>query len=79
LSKKIVEVDGDYHFTKEQILLDKERTSVLNELGYKVILSERRSDRFNSEILDTIRERVKSQADFFIRSYKKSRADTESC
>jgi very-short-patch-repair endonuclease len=37
LSKKlIVEVDGDYHFTKEQILLDKE-TSVLNELGYKVI------------------------------------------
>jgi very-short-patch-repair endonuclease len=42
LSKKIVEVDGDYHFTKEQILLDKERTSVLNELGYKVALSERK-------------------------------------
>jgi very-short-patch-repair endonuclease len=37
VKKLIVEVDGDYHFTKEQILLDKERTSVLNELGYKVI------------------------------------------
>jgi len=35
--KLIIEVDGEYHFTEEQIQLDKERTTVLNELGYKVI------------------------------------------
>ncbi|MBA4317729.1 MAG: hypothetical protein C0412_04950, partial [Flavobacterium sp.] len=35
--KLVVEVDGDYHFTEEQIQLDNERTVVLNELGYKVI------------------------------------------
>ncbi len=38
LSKKLViEVDGDYHFTEEQIQLDNERTIILNDLGYKVI------------------------------------------
>jgi len=49
LSRKlIIEVDGEYHFTEEQIQLDKERTTVLNELGYKVI-------RFaNSEVLTNI-------------------------
>ncbi|WP_173856019.1 UvrD-helicase domain-containing protein [Flavobacterium sp. 7E] len=49
LSKKlIVEVDGDYHFTEEQVLLDEARTAVLNELGYKVI-------RFRNEaVIDSI-------------------------
>ncbi len=49
LSKKlIIEVDGDYHFTEEQIQLDNERTIILNELGYKVI-------RFtNNEVLTNI-------------------------
>ena len=49
LSRKlIIEVDGEYHFTEEQIQLDKERTTVLNELGYKVI-------RFtNNEVLTNI-------------------------
>jgi ATP-dependent exoDNAse (exonuclease V) beta subunit/very-short-patch-repair endonuclease len=38
LSRKLViEVDGDYHFTEEQIQLDNERTITLNKLGYKVI------------------------------------------
>ena len=49
LSKKlIIEVDGEYHFTNEQIQLDNIRTGVLNELGYKVI-------RFkNEEVIGTI-------------------------
>jgi ATP-dependent exoDNAse (exonuclease V) beta subunit/very-short-patch-repair endonuclease len=49
LSKKlIIEVDGEYHFTEEQIQLDTERTRILNELGYKVI-------RFtNNEVLTNI-------------------------
>ena len=33
----IIEVDGEYHFTSEQNILDQERTNILNELGYKVI------------------------------------------
>lgn len=60
--KLIVEVDGEYHFTNEQIVLDKERTNVLNDLGYKVI-------RFRNEevihsiskVLDTIRKELNSQ------------------
>ena len=49
LSKKlIIEVDGEYHFTNEQIQLDQKRTSILNDLGYKVI-------RFkNEEVIGTI-------------------------
>ncbi|WP_188049501.1 UvrD-helicase domain-containing protein [Flavobacterium sp. GP15] len=47
-SKLIIEVDGEYHFTKEQVLLDQERTLFLNGLGYKVI-------RFtNDEVLKNI-------------------------
>ena len=38
LSKKLViEVDGDYHFTEEQVELDNDRAIALNKLGYKVI------------------------------------------
>lgn len=33
----IIELDGDYHFTKEQILKDQERTAMLNENGLEVI------------------------------------------
>ncbi|HTG65110.1 MAG TPA: DUF559 domain-containing protein, partial [Flavobacterium sp.] len=66
LSKKlIVEVDGEYHFTEEQILLDQERTKALNELGYKVI-------RFTNEqvvknisfVLDNISEELTKQKEF---------------
>jgi len=43
LSKKlIVEVDGKYHHTKEQIAADNLRTQILNKLGFRVI-------RFNNE------------------------------
>ena len=37
LKKLIIEVDGEYHFTEEQIRLDSDRTIELNELGFKVI------------------------------------------
>ena len=54
LSRKlIIEVDGEYHFTKEQIQLDIERIAILNELGYKVI-------RFtNNEVLTNIHNVLK--------------------
>jgi len=35
--KLIVEVDGDYHLTKEQKELDAARTNILENLGYKII------------------------------------------
>jgi ATP-dependent exoDNAse (exonuclease V) beta subunit len=63
LSKKlIIEVDGEYHFTEEQIQLDADRTRILNELGYKLI-------RFKNEevtgtistVLDKIKSELKNQ------------------
>ena len=59
LSKKlIIEVDGEYHFTEEQIQLDIERTRILNELGFKVI-------RFKNEevtgTISTVLEKIKSE------------------
>src|SRR5690606_19943087 len=46
--KLVVEVDGGYHLNPNQIIADKERTEVLEELGLKVI-------RFtNEEILTHI-------------------------
>ncbi|MDO9154911.1 MAG: class I tRNA ligase family protein [Paludibacter sp.] len=35
--KLIVEVDGDYHLSEEQIELDNARTEILENLGYKII------------------------------------------
>ncbi|WP_158730407.1 MULTISPECIES: exodeoxyribonuclease V subunit beta [unclassified Flavobacterium] len=54
LSKKLViEVDGEYHFTDEQAVLDSNRTNTLNKLGYKVI-------RFtNGQVLKNISEVLK--------------------
>ncbi|CAM3940590.1 UvrD-helicase domain-containing protein [Flavobacterium weaverense] len=47
-SKLVVEVDGNYHFTDEQLVLDEQRTLIINELGYRVI-------RFtNEEVLKNI-------------------------
>ena len=38
LSKKlVVEVDGEYHYTEEQMILDNIRTDFLNRMGYNVI------------------------------------------
>ena len=59
LSKKLViEVDGGYHTTDEQIHYDAERTVVLNNLGFKVI-------RFtNNEVLthiDVVLNTIKSE------------------
>ncbi|WP_243699471.1 UvrD-helicase domain-containing protein [Flavobacterium caseinilyticum] len=54
LSKKlVVEVDGEYHFTEEQMQLDNYRTITLNKLGYKVI-------RFtNEQVVKSISEVLK--------------------
>lgn len=47
-SRLIIEVDGEYHETSEQIEYDKERTKILSEIGFNVI-------RFNnSEILNNL-------------------------
>ena len=47
-SKLVIEVDGGYHFTDEQLVLDQQRTLIINELGYRVI-------RFtNEEVLKNI-------------------------
>ena len=35
--KLAVEVDGGYHFTKEQQVLDQDRDEALSELGWKVV------------------------------------------
>ena len=35
--KLIIEVDGDYHLTEEQVVLDKIRTQILEEQGYRVV------------------------------------------
>jgi leucyl-tRNA synthetase len=52
----IIEVDGDYHNTPEQIEKDKQRTAVLEELGYKLI-------RFtNEEVIDHTEQVIKSIA-----------------
>ena len=48
VKKLVVEIDGGYHFGKEQQLIDEGRTEWLNELGIKVI-------RFtNEEVLNDI-------------------------
>lgn len=46
--KLVIEVDGDYHSSKEQVEKDKERTDILNSNGLEVL-------RFsNKEILENI-------------------------
>ncbi|WP_281297953.1 UvrD-helicase domain-containing protein [Flavobacterium limnophilum] len=60
--KLIIEVDGEYHFTEEQIQLDKERTAVLNGLGYKVIRFTNNEVITNiHSVLDNIQEVLKIQ------------------
>ncbi|RIY36889.1 leucine--tRNA ligase [Capnocytophaga canis] len=60
----IVEVDGGYHNVENQQVLDKERTEILNELGFEVI-------RFTNEevisdidnVLQKIQEKLASKVD----------------
>ncbi|TDE06836.1 UvrD-helicase domain-containing protein [Flavobacterium hiemivividum] len=63
LSKKlIVEVDGEYHLSEEQILLDQNRTNVLNDLGYKVIrFRNEEVVRSISKVLEAIRNVLEEQ------------------
>ncbi|MFV5690588.1 UvrD-helicase domain-containing protein [Flavobacterium sp. LT1R49] len=63
LSKKlVVEVDGDYHFTEEQVELDNNRTITLNKLGYKVIrFTNEQVIKSISEVLKRIQEELIQQ------------------
>ncbi len=45
--KLIVEIDGEYHLSDEQIELDEARTDILEELGYKII-------RFSNEDVKSV-------------------------
>ncbi|MFV5696776.1 UvrD-helicase domain-containing protein [Flavobacterium sp. ZT3R17] len=62
LSKKlVVEVDGDYHFTEEQVELDNNRTITLNKLGYKVIrFTNEQVIKSISEVLKRIQEEIQN-------------------
>ena len=55
LSKQlIIEIDGGYHFEREQPLLDAERTKVLLEQGFKVL-------RFtNEEVIGNIESVIRT-------------------
>ncbi|MBG6060924.1 ATP-dependent exoDNAse (exonuclease V) beta subunit/very-short-patch-repair endonuclease [Flavobacterium sp. CG_9.1] len=66
LSKKlIVEVDGDYHFSDEQIDLDENRTRTLKILGYKVIrFTNEQVIKSISEVLKEIKKELVSQEVF---------------
>jgi very-short-patch-repair endonuclease len=66
LSKKlVVEVDGEYHFTEEQIQLDNYRTITLNKLGYKVIrFTNEQVVKSISEVLKEIKKELVSQEIF---------------
>ncbi len=50
----IIEVDGDYHSTPEQMLLDAERTRYLQGKGFRII-------RFNNQEIQTDIESVMSK------------------
>ena len=61
-SKLIIELDGDYHLTADQILNDRERTERLSLLGYKVI-------RFkNEEVIDNPETVIKQIKNILIAS-----------
>jgi ATP-dependent exoDNAse (exonuclease V) beta subunit/very-short-patch-repair endonuclease len=66
LSKKlVVEVDGEYHFTNEQIQFDKNRTNTLNKLGYKVIrFTNEQVVKSISDVLNKIKEELILQETF---------------
>jgi ATP-dependent exoDNAse (exonuclease V) beta subunit len=63
--KLVIEVDGDYHFTEEQIQIDNERTIILNELGYKVIRFTNNDVLTNiHKVLNKIQDELKIQQQF---------------
>lgn len=58
----IIEIDGEYHYTKEQIPRDEERTKILEFNGIRVI-------RFsNDEILSNLEKVLKEIEKFFPRN-----------
>ncbi len=68
LSKRlIIEVDGKYHETDEQQVLDEERTKQLNDLGFEVIRFKNEEILGNiDEVLNSIKEKLASKKDIRI-------------
>ena len=49
----VIEVDGEYHFTDEQMMLDKTRTDFLEKIGFHVM-------RFtNKQIIENVDDVIK--------------------
>ena len=60
--KLVIEVDGEYHLTQEQIQIDNERTIVLNNLGYKLIRFTNKQVIENvSGVLEKIKQELRLQ------------------
>lgn len=58
--KLVIEIDGGYHKTKEQIILDKERTDTIELQGLKVIRFTNEEVLLNlSNVLNKIKEFAK--------------------
>lgn len=58
--KLVVEIDGDYHQTKKQMLLDAERTNAIEFQGLKLIRFTNEEVLFNlTEVLNKIKEFAK--------------------
>ncbi len=58
----VIEVDGEYHFTNEQIQLDNHRTFELNKLGFKVIrFTNNEVIRNINQVLDKIKQELIDQ------------------
>jgi very-short-patch-repair endonuclease len=61
--KLVIEIDGEYHLSEEQQLVDKERTKFLEFQGLKVIRFSNKQVLFNlPEVIDTIKDLIKSGA-----------------
>ena len=50
-AKLIIEIDGEYHNNKEQVLIDKERTAYFNEIGLQEIRFTNNQVLFEIEIV----------------------------
>ncbi|HEY8688679.1 MAG TPA: DUF559 domain-containing protein [Chitinophagaceae bacterium] len=55
--KLIIEIDGGYHETEDQKLLDDERTKILNDIGFNII---RFKNKEVTNSIDTVLQKIKN-------------------
>ena len=61
-AKLLIEVDGDSHFTEDQLQCDRARTETLESLGYRLIRFTNSDVRYNlSAVIGKIIEEVESR------------------